>query len=231
MKFKKVNRKRAYMEIVDQVQDLISSGEVKQGDKLPTEQELALQFGVARPTVREAFSALEVLGLIDVRVGSGAYITGVPSSLSAAKIEQVDGESPIDLYEVRMSIEPFAAGKAAENASDQAIDEIEKTLQAMEEQLEKTGFSFELDRLFHLQIAQASGNKHLVEIVRYITNQMSRTPYLHFSKKNIQIRGHVERVIEDHKKTSQAIRQRNPRSAESSMLAHLKDVAIREKWD
>jgi len=230
MEFKKVNRKRAYMEIVEQIRDLISSGEVKPGDRLPTERELASSFGVARPTVREAFSALEVLGLIDVRVGSGAYVTGSSNSITATTIEMVNGESPVDLYEVRMVIEPLAARKAAEYASDESVDKIEETLQAMQEQLEITGFSFELDRSFHMQIAEASGNKHLVEIFKYITTQMSKTPYLHFSEKNIQIRGHAERVIEDHKKTVCAIREKNSKSAESSMLAHLKGIAIREKW-
>jgi GntR family transcriptional repressor for pyruvate dehydrogenase complex len=217
------------MEIVDQVRSLISRGEVKLNEKLPTEQELSLNFGVARPTVREALSALEVLGLVEVRVGSGAYVVGIPSEIPVDN-SSINGESPVDLYEVRMRVEPFAAGKAALNASDNDIQSIEEILLSMENEKQGHKFSFDLDRKFHLSIAKASGNKHIIEIETYIIRQMAKTPYLHFSKKNIQVKGHIERVIQDHRNTFLAIRDRNSKKAESMMLAHLKNVATREGW-
>jgi GntR family transcriptional repressor for pyruvate dehydrogenase complex len=230
MQLNKVRRKRAYMEIVDQIRYLISRGEVKLNDRLPTEQELSLKFGVARPTVREALSALEVLGLVEVRVGSGAYIVGIPSELPIDNNRSLDVESPLDLYEIRMKLEPLAAAKAALSASDEDIQAIEKIIRSMERKLKKREFSFALDRKFHYTIAKASGNEHLVQVEAYIIRQMRKTPYLHFSQKNIQVKGHIERVIQDHRSIFEAIRDKSYKRAESMMLAHLNDVAIREGW-
>jgi len=138
--FKKVKTKRVYMKIVEQVQDLIKEGKLKLGDKLPPEHILAEKFGTSRPSVREALSALEILGVIESRGGKGNFIKGnLNSPLYEQRFRELqEEESPFELLEARKAVETEIAGLAAEKATPEDIREIEEALDRMENALNDT---------------------------------------------------------------------------------------------
>jgi len=103
---------RLYVRVAERIADLINEGQVKPGDKLPSERDLAEMLKVSRPTVREAMIALEVSGVIEVRTGSGIYVAGKAGKPRHAPKD--DGIGPFDLLEIRSIIEPEAAALAAQ---------------------------------------------------------------------------------------------------------------------
>jgi GntR family transcriptional repressor for pyruvate dehydrogenase complex len=228
----KIERKKSYILIVDQLKELISRGEIGIGEKLPPERILAEKFGVARPTVREALSALEILGIIDVQVGSGAYVTGIPQAESPQLLNQLQEEPPPpDLFEVRKAIESLSAAKAAENASEEDIERIRNLVLSMEQDLKEDTFSLEKDRQFHLSLAEASQNAHLVEIVRYIVSAMRKPLWQKYIMKNISIEGHKAMYVNNHRKILEAIEARKPEQAKALMTEHLQGGIVLDDWD
>ena len=138
------------------------------GSRLPPERDLARQLGVSRPSVREALIALEVEGLVDVRVGSGIYVLGPRSN--GGDGHQVHAEmGPFELLRARRVIEGECAALAAKAARRAQIAAIEEALDAMMrvEDGEKNQPIAE-DRVFHLRIAEATGNGALVAVVRML---------------------------------------------------------------
>jgi GntR family transcriptional repressor for pyruvate dehydrogenase complex len=228
----KIERRKSYMLIVDQLKHLITTGEIKVGDKFPPERILAEQFGVARPTVREALSALEVLGIIDVQVGSGAYVIQMPQQETPHAIQQLEEESsPLELFEVRKAMEGFAAAKAAENATDDDIARIREIVDSMKSDLQKDLFSLEKDRQFHLSIAQATQNVHIIEIAKYIVGVMQKPLWQKYIMKNIAIDGHKAMYVNNHRMILEAIETRDPEKARAIMLEHLQGGIVLDDWD
>ncbi len=228
----KIERRKSYMLIVDQLNHLITTGEIKVGDKLPPERMLAEQFGVARPTVREALSALEVLGIIDVKVGSGAYVIQVPQQGAPQTIQQLEEESsPLELFEVRKVIEGFAVAKAAENASEDDLARIREIVSSMEKDVPQEEFSLEKDRQFHLSIAQATQNAHVIEIVKYIIGVMQKPLWQKYIMKNISIEGHKVTYVNNHRLILKAIEAKDPDRARTLMLEHLQGGIVLDDWD
>ena len=220
------------MLIVEQIKHLLTSGEIQVGEKLPPERELAEQFGVARPTVREALSALEVLGIIDVQVGSGAYIVNLPQQTPSQLIQQIEEEAhPLDLFEVRKAVEGLAAAKAAEQASEEDIARIQEIVTHMEHDVQHNEFSLEQDRQFHLSIARASQNLHLVAIMKYIIAEMKKPLWQKYIIKNIDIEGHKAMYVRNHRMILEAIEAKNPEHAQALMLEHLQGGIVLEDWD
>ena len=110
MKLQAVSNKKLYIQIADQIRELISSGAIQPGQQLPSERDLALDLGVSRPTVREALIALEVAGLAEIRVGVGAFVTGK----AGRPIELPEqSHSPLEIMRARQLIEPEIAALAA----------------------------------------------------------------------------------------------------------------------
>src|SRR5688572_10659467 len=106
--FQAVATQRLYEQVAGQVTDLVARGEFKPGDRLPPERDLAKLLGVSRPTVREAMIALEIAGLVEVRVGAGAFVTdkAVVSGAANGRLFEGVGSSPLELIAARRTIEP-----------------------------------------------------------------------------------------------------------------------------
>ena len=133
---KEVRKKRAYEDIVTQIQDLIKKGRLKQGDQLPNEKELSETFKVSRSTVREAILSLETMRLVERRQGDGTYvIASSEEALVHPLATALFGEKDdlIDIFYLRKIIEPEVAQIAAENATAEEIEELEKILREQEE--------------------------------------------------------------------------------------------------
>ena len=159
MPFQPIEPRRLYRQIADQLRLLIQAGEFPVGARLPPERDLALKLGVSRPSVREALIALEVEGLVEVRMGSGIYVR----SRDAA--DSVVAESPLETIRARQLVEGELAAQAAELARPTQVAGLREALQAMQEEAGAGQVPIQGDRLFHLRIAEISNNSVLLRVV------------------------------------------------------------------
>src|SRR3954449_1658947 len=118
MPIQAVDDRRLYRQIADQLTGLITSGEFRRGERLPSERELATQLGVSRPSVREALIALEIQGLVEVRVGAGIFVT---NSEVRPVVPINEGQAPFELLRARWLIEGEIAALAAREATKSEI--------------------------------------------------------------------------------------------------------------
>src|ERR1039457_4132652 len=159
--------RRLYRQIADQISVLISDGEYTPGARLPPERDLARQLGVSRPSVREALIALEVEGLVDVRIGSGIYVLA-PGRDGRDEVQAASG--PFELLRARWVIEGECAALAAKSAKKAQIEAMEEALDLMEKEMAETQ-PLNADRLFLLRIAEGTGNGGLVQVVKMLWDE------------------------------------------------------------
>src|SRR5947207_4255369 len=167
-----VESRRLYRQIADQIAALIDGGEYKPRERLPPERDLARQLGVSRPSVREALIALEVEGMVEVRIGSGIYVlrgTGTPAANGPDA-----AAGPFELLRARYVIESECAALAAKSAKKAHLQAIEEALAEMDRDLSDGHQPLPADRLFHLRIAEATGNGALVAVVKMLWEEIGR---------------------------------------------------------
>lgn len=224
--FKKVKTKKVYMKIVEQVQDLIKEGKLKLGDKLPPEHTLAEKFGTSRPSVREALSALEILGVIESRGGKGNFIKdNLNSPLYERRFKELEEEeSPFELLEARKAVETEITGLAAEKATSEDIREIEEALDRMKNALNDTPRVMEFDREFHIAIAKAAHNSILFQMMNYLADGLKESLWVNIKEKSWALPGHPQKYLEEHTKLLEAIKKGDKKAARRTMYSHLADV-------
>jgi GntR family transcriptional repressor for pyruvate dehydrogenase complex len=226
MEFKPIKTRRIYEEIVDQLKFLIIKGNLKPGDKLPSERELSERLGVSRSSVREALSALEAMSILDIRSGEGTFVRQTSQSATIeplAWVLTVENNPVIQLMEVRRVLEVEAAGLAARRATGYQLEKIVEALNAMKEAAEKQELAVEYDLKFHFTIAEATHNTILLRIMNTVADIMHQT----FRANRQQLYGSpgmAERIIREHSLILEAIQERNPAEASKRMLEHLNNV-------
>jgi DNA-binding FadR family transcriptional regulator len=232
MPLQAVENRRLYRQIADQIAALIERGEYGVGQRLPPERDLAKQLGVSRPSVREALIALEVEGYVEVRVGSGVYVVG-PRAAAADPIEPLSADSgPFELIRARWLIEAECAALAAKQASRAQVRAIEEALDAMEADRDKGTMPLGADRLFHLRIAEASGNSALALVVKTLWDQRTGPLFLrlehHFDTPALWTV-----AIREHREIAAAIARHDPAAARAAMRRHMNHAAKRFSisWD
>lgn len=209
---------KVYEIIMNQIKDIVRSGELKRGDKLPSERDLALKLNVSRTSVREAIKALETLGLIESRHGEGNYIRNDFEDILLEPLSIVFmllGSDNNEILQLRNVIEPEVAKIAAENITDEEIEKIEDII----EKLSTTKDSKEcasLDKEFHYSIAKASKNHLLSTIVFSVSSLIEE--YIDESKMYEIDR---EKVINDHKIILEAIISHDSKKAFIESKNHL----------
>ena len=224
--FKKVRTKKVYMKIVEQIRDLIREGKLKPGDKLPPEHVLAEKFGTSRPSVREALSALEILGITESRGGKGNFIK---NNLTSPSYEQKfkeleEEESPFELLEARKAVETEIAGLAAEKATKEEIARIQDSLDKMKQALTNIPEVMEFDREFHLNIAKAAHNSVLFSIMTYLADGLKEELWVNLKEKSWSIPGRPQKYLKQHVEILKAIENKDSESARKYMHAHLSTV-------
>jgi DNA-binding FadR family transcriptional regulator len=217
-----VETRRLYRQIAAQLSALIASGEFAVGQRLPSERELAAQLGVSRPSLREALIALELEGLVEVRVGAGIWVTA-SSGRDPAMSAQQAGEGPFELLRARWLIEGEVAAAAAREASASDLASIRASLTEMERLQKKNQDFSAFDREFHLRIAAATGNGVLQSVVEDLWDRgrgaMWRLMEKHFQTPELQAAS-----VNDHRAILEALAAHDPREARNAMRAHLKRV-------
>src|SRR5437763_16896618 len=161
-----IEPRRLYRQIADQIRTLIRSREFAAGTRLPPERDLARQLGVSRPSVREALIALEVEGMVEVRIGSGIYVLVASDTLA---VNGPDATArPFELLRARYVIESECAALAAKSAKKAHVHAREDALAEMEREMSDARQPLPADRLFHLRVAEATGNGALVAVVKML---------------------------------------------------------------
>jgi GntR family transcriptional repressor for pyruvate dehydrogenase complex len=218
-----IETRRLYRHIADQVAGLIARGEFPPGSRLPTERELAQLLGVSRPSVREGLIALEVEGLVDVRVGSGIYVRR--ARVGAANPDILgDSPGPFELIRARRAIESEVAEIAARNARDSDIAGIGEAVRMMKSDIHG-GDAYETgDRLFHVRIAEATRNTVLVSVVSMMWD-LRESPVYAGLMRHAVTDGVRSRSIADHERILKALAARDPAGAKGAMQKHLDRVA------
>lgn len=212
--------------IADRIRDMIRTSQIKPGDQLPPERELAKSFSVSRSVVREAISILESTGVVRVEHGHGIIVTDWANEAIAGLTVQTlvrEAHRIEQVLELRKILEVEAAGLAAERASAEDIRNLEQILQSMEEVIASGGSAPDWDYEFHFHIAKATRNEAIVKVFSAISDLYRHTLALH-RVKTWTLPGRGLMVLDEHRKMLEAIRTRQAAAARAATLAHLLSV-------
>jgi GntR family transcriptional repressor for pyruvate dehydrogenase complex len=221
--YRTVRTSRLFEQIVQQVEDSILKGQLKPGDQLPAERDLAQSFGVSRTAVREAVKTLREKGLVEAYSGRGTFVTNGTSQAMRQSLDLMirinPQEGSANLAELRQVLEPEIAGLAAERVEEQLMTTMREAVAVMDRNLHDPGAYVEADLDFHLALAEAAGNPLILSlldsIVGLLREQRSRI---------FRVDGGPERGQFHHKQILAAIERRNPEAAREAMRAHLRQV-------
>ncbi len=221
--YRVVKAARLYEQIVQQVEEAILKGQLRPGDQLPPERDLAQRFGVSRTAVREAIRALREKGLLEAYTGRGTFVTNgtseaIRQSLDLmAKIGQQEGS--MHLAELRRILEPEIAALAAPRIDEQLLATMREAVAAMDRSLQDREAYIEADLDFHLALAEAAENPLILalidSIVGLLREQRSRI---------FDVAGGPERGQFHHKRILQAVEQKDAEAARAAMKEHLEQV-------
>ena len=209
--------------IIKQIRNLISSGQLKPGDRLPSERKLAEKFGVGRIHVRDAIAKLEFYGILKTVPQSGTIVEGIGITALEGLITDVlklEESEFIDLVETRTLLETQAARMAAQRRTTEDIINMKKALDAYEAKVKKGLPAVEEDLLFHLTIAEAGRNTVLKSLMMVITPDIVKN----FTKLEVCKDGRFYRSLEEHKVILEFIVNQKPELAAKAMEDHLQDV-------
>ena len=220
MKFQQIKTKKIYEEIIEQIRILIAKGELKPGDKLPSERELSESLGVSRASVREALSALEVLGIVEVRPGEGTFVREVVEKSFQPLTLLFLLDTALELLEVRKILEAGAVALAAERSTAEDIRRLEDALKKMEEDLKHGDLGDEADYLFHYDLALASHNSLLVRLMNSIADTMRQTVKIN-RQRLFKTPGMPESLYKHHLEILNAIKARDKERAQKALVEHL----------
>jgi GntR family transcriptional repressor for pyruvate dehydrogenase complex len=222
---RQVRKTKVYHEIVDQIQELISAGRIKPGDRLPPERELAELFKASRNSVRDAIRVLEQMGLIESRQGDGTYVRSVSAEDLAEPLALMLLQSRTqmrELWEVRRVLEPALAEFAASRITDEELDELETILEAQRRKVEAGSTALEEDTAFHYAIAEAARNTVILRTLDTLVDLLRQS-----RERSLQQRDRPAYSLAGHKRILAALRRRDPEGARAEMLRHLREVEER----
>lgn len=208
------------------IKEMIISGELGPGDRLPPEKELSEALGLSRSSLRESVKALEVMRVLDVRRGDGTYVTSLRSDLlldaMSFVVEMHRDDSILEILAVRRILEPAAAGLAAASIDEVGIAELQRSLDSLgpEASVEEL-VAHDLE--FHQLIAGVTGNSYLNSIMQSLGGSTARARVW----RGLAEEGAVQRTIEEHRAIAEALRDRDGVLATALMTVHVSGV---EHW-
>jgi GntR family transcriptional repressor for pyruvate dehydrogenase complex len=220
--YKIVRSSRLYEQIVQQVEASIHKGQLKPGDQLPPERELAEQFGVSRTAVREAVKTLREKGLVEAYPGRGTFITDGTSYTirqSLDRMMRTGNEGFAFLAEVRQILEPEIAALATTRADEEDLEAMRQQVAVMDEARTDPDAFIEADLDFHLALAEAAANPIILSLIDSIVGLLREQRMGIF-----QVTGGPDRGQYHHKKILEAVEHRDPAGAREAMKAHLAQV-------
>lgn len=225
----RIEQKKTATLIFEQISKEIINGTLKPGEKLPSTKELARQFKVSNSSVREALQQLKAAGLINIQQGKGVFVNEeLTPSLFIPFKSSIILKKPVflELLQLREVIERETAFLAAKNATQEEIEELQKTLGAMEEAKRVRNIKeFVIqDIKFHSLVAKASRNSFFPSLLDIIHGT-----FVEQQEFVASLPGTLERSYKYHCKIYEAIKSKKPKESQRQMLAHLKDIKQRIK--
>ncbi len=227
MVYKKIKPKKIYEEVSDELYEMIRSGSLKPGEQLDSIQQLAENFQVGRPAIREALSALSSMGLIEIKQGEGTFVKTFDPAimnhpLSAALL--MDQDNIKHLLEVRKILESGTAEVAAKKRTEENLNELKDMLSNMEKVSDDEELSDKADISFHVAVANASQNELLITLMNHVSELMTekmrdiRRVALYSEEMTLK------QLYQQHVRIYDAIVAQDEDGARSAMLFHLQSV-------
>lgn len=207
--------------IVKQLKDLILSGDLRPGDRLPSELVLAKRLGVSRPSVREALKALTAVGLIE-RSREGTFVRVDEKKFFAEPFAYLVALKKItlaELFETRRALEAELAALAAERAQGDDIERMRAELQRMKDHANESEIFVASNVGFHMAIADAAKNRVLRQMLQAVRGMVVQTQL-----QGAPLRAVVQQSIDDHTQILDAIRRQDRKEARQAMIRHLNNV-------
>jgi len=213
--------KRLYKTVADSLLAVIDSGKYAIGDRLPAERDLASEYNVSRPTIREAVIALEIAGRVAVRKGSGVYVMATGD---ASKSKNMDLDvGPFELTEARLLIEGEVAALAATLITSEELEELSNIIEQMKAENESDSPGESADKDFHMLIARASRNSALMTIIEDLWNLRDKSILTQSIYKTVRRTG-VKPRISEHYAILDALKKGDAAGARAAMRTHLSRV-------
>ncbi|SEE80843.1 transcriptional regulator, GntR family [Arthrobacter alpinus] len=213
-------------EAITKIKDMIISGELSAGDRLPPEKELSEKLGLSRSSLREAVKALEIIKVLDVRRGDGTYVTSLePKLLTEAMTFIVDlhqDESIMDIFEVRRILEPAAAAMAAGRITAEEIAALRATMENIDDSTSVEQL-VEHDLIFHQLITSAANNSYLASVLDALSSSTVRARIW----RGLTQEKAVDRTLSEHASIIEALERGDAELAKALLTVHISGV---EHW-
>jgi len=227
MRLAPLSRGSITREVTARLLDYLTSGDLSPGSRLPSERQLAEALQVGRSAIRESLAALEVLGIVDSRPGSGTYLRNHTSDLLPAIINwglALGQSRTLDLVEARSELEVITARLAAQRATQGDIARLKVHLDRMTDSVDSLSDFIDADVAFHLEIANIAGNTALVDILHSVRSLLRV-----WIQRVVNADGNTGPTLDEHRRIFQAIRAASSVEAESAMRAHMQSAGSRLK--
>ena len=216
-----IKKRKLYEEVIAGIEEMLQSNNMQPGDRLQSEKELAQYFGVSKTAVREALSALQTAGLIEVKHGSGIYVRNVNERLTNPLTQKLltNADNMFQILEVRKGLEAEGAFLAAQRASKTDISKIKGCLISLAEVIDRGESSLQADYQFHDAVMAATHNPAYVKVfdaivgVFYAGLQSSGMDY-----------GQGVNLLEEHRLIYDAVKKHQPEQARHLMRVHLENL-------
>lgn len=208
-------------EVIAQLREMIHRGELRPGDRLPPERDLAKLLGVSRPTLRAGIHSLAAVGVLQSRQGAGTFVVKAdgPPSLDSSPLRlmaSLHGFTPAEMFEARRSLEMAIAALAAERATGDHMATLAEEIAGMYASLDEPEQFLVHDMRFHQTVAAASGNRILTSLMNMVA-----TILFDVRSKTVRRARDLKESAEMHRQVYRAIRERNPEAAGNAMRDHL----------
>lgn len=227
MEFKKIQAKKIYEQVADELVDMIRGGKLKPGEKLDSVQQLAENFSVGRSAIREALTSLRAMGLIELRQGEGTFVRKFDASDITYPIVQailMNKEDIVHLLEVRKILETGAVIAAAQKHTKEDLENMKKALLEMKKATVNEELGEQADLAFHLAIVNATHNPLLISLMSHVSDLMvqsmeeTRKIWLYSKVSTLEV------LYEQHKRILDCIDKRDADQSRIAMLDHLVSV-------
>lgn len=221
--FKKIPQKKVSDRVFEQIRDLIASGRLRPGDRLPPERELTAMLEVSRSSVREAILKLECLGFVEQHQGEGTFVRSATEGVMTDLMQELIKEDDFifDLMEIRAVLETWGAARAAERATDTEIAALQACLEEMPKARRQGPVSYKLNMQLHYLISTASGNRFLVHMMNAIADWIKQVTHKVYSDL-YDDRETFNELLAQHTAIVDAIAAHDREAAYRAMAEHLR---------
>jgi DNA-binding FadR family transcriptional regulator len=219
--FQALDRRSLAHDAAEHLRELVSSGALRPGDRLPSERELASRLGVSRPTLREAVRGLVIMGLLETRHGAGTFVvrTAPPDGDAFTVTIDLEGAPIQELFEIRLLLEPSVTERATARITDDELAELRDMLERMEATVGEAQAFALVDAEFHRMVHVAARSATMLSLLDGIADLSLRGRTISTVQAGVR-----RRTLLEHRAILEALEDRDPVLAREAMAAHLMHI-------